>query len=208
MSFLKKFDAEFYPHLNGTPSPKKQASYPNIFQRADAFRLIFSSLELMKKTSYNIVETGTTRKIGNWNDGQSSYLFQEFLKEHSGNLKSVDINSENCNTARTLLDSTICNVYCDDSVNFLSTIDSAKVDLFFLDSYDVDWNNCDLSAAHHLKEFKTIENNLNPGTIIAIDDNTYIHGNRTGKGRDIFDYLQNKNILPIYDKYMIIYIWR
>ena len=208
MSFLKKFDAEFYPHLNGTPSPKKQASYPNIFQRADAFRLIFSSLELMKKTSYNIVETGTTRKIGNWNDGQSSYLFQEFLKEHSGNLKSVDINSENCNTAKTILDSTICNVYCDDSVNFLSTIDSAKVDLFFLDSYDVDWNNCDLSAAHHLKEFKTIENNLKPGTIIAIDDNTYIHGDRTGKGRDIFDYLQNKNILPIYDKYMIIYIWR
>jgi len=207
MSFLKRFDTEFYPHLNGSPSVKKQEAYPNIFQRADAFRLIFSSLELMKKSSYNIVETGTTRKIGNWNDGQSSYLFQEFLKEHSGNLKSVDINSKNCNTARTILDNNICNVYCDDSVNFLSTIDLANVDLFFLDSYDVDWHNCSPSAAHHLAEFKTIENNLKPGTIVAIDDNTYVNGHRTGKGRDIFNYLQSKNILPIYDKYMIIYIW-
>jgi hypothetical protein len=86
MSFLPKFNNSFYPYLNGNPSEKKKQVYANIFQRADAFRLIFSLLELKNKKSYNIVETGVIRNLGNWNDGQSSFLFQEFLK--SGSLVS------------------------------------------------------------------------------------------------------------------------
>lgn len=208
MSFLPKFNSNFYPYLNGNPSEKKKQVYPNIFQRADAFRLIFSLLEIKNKKIYNIIETGTVRNLGNWNDGQSSFLFQEFLKSHSGTLKSVDINPDACNVARSILDNSISSVFCNDSVSFLSTVNPAEIDLFFLDSYDVDWNNCQPSAAHHLNEFKTIENRLVAGTIIAIDDNTVLDGKRTGKGRDIFNYLESKNIFPIYDKYMIIYIWR
>jgi hypothetical protein len=207
MSFLPKFDQNFKPHLNGSPSKKKKLVYPNIFQRADAFRLIFSLLESNNKKLFNIVETGVIRKLGNWNDGQSTYLFQEFLKTHSGKLRSVDISSENCSVARTIVNNEISEIFCDDSVNFLSTINSTEVDLFFLDSYDVDWNDCSPSANHHLKEFKEIENNLTPGTIIAIDDNTFINGQLVGKGRDIFNYLESKNVLPVYDKYIIIYVW-
>jgi hypothetical protein len=73
---------------------------------------------------------------------------------------------------------------------------------------NVDWNNCQPSAEHHLNEFKSIESKLVSGTIIAIDDNIMLHSKRYGKGRNIFNYLESKNILPIYDKYMIIYIWR
>lgn len=208
MSFLKKFDKEYYSVLNGNPSPKKKESYPNIFQRADAFRLIFSELENKKKESFNIIETGTIRKIGNWNDGQSSYLFQEFLKINAGSLRSVDISESTCKIARSILDSNICTITCSDSVKFLSSIDLNNIDLFFLDSYDVDWNDCGPSANHHLQEFKTIEKNLKPGTIVAIDDNLIIKNKRTGKGRDIYEYLQSKNIFPIYDGYIIIYIWR
>lgn len=208
MSFIDRFEKEFYPLLNGDPSKKKKIAYPGIFQRADPFHLIFSILDKKQKDHYSIVETGVIRKAGNWNDGQSSYLFQEFLKTKSGTLRSVDINQENCDIARSMLDPKICQVTCNDSVNFLSTIDSNSVDLFFLDSYDVTWNNCDPSAAHHLLEFKNIEKNLQPGTIIAIDDNLILDGIRTGKGRDIYEYLKFKNILPVYDKYIIIYIWR
>lgn len=205
MSFLPKFNKDFYPLLNGTPSRKKTIAYPNIFQRADPFRLIFSYLEDMKKTSYSIVETGTTRKIGNWNDGQSSYLFQEFLKIHSGMLRSVDISENNCDVARSILNPSLCTVTCSDSVEFLSTINPSDVDLFFLDSYDVDWNNCTPSAEHHLKEFQTIEEKIKPGSIIAIDDNLILNGNRTGKGKLIYEYLKSKNISPVYDGYIIIY---
>lgn len=208
MSFLERFNKEFYPLLNGTPSEKKKATYPNIFQRAEPFRLIFSLLEEKKQDQYHIVETGTTRKIGNWNDGQSSYLFQEFIKVNNGTLRSVDINEVNCEVARSILDPKYCSVTCCDSVKYLLSIDPSTVDLFFLDSYDVSWSDCSPSAEHHLKEFKAIESKLKLGSIIAIDDNTVLNGTRTGKGRDIFEYLKSKNIVPIYDKYMIIYLWR
>lgn len=207
MTFLKRFDQEFYPLLNGTPSEKKKEKYPGIFKRADAFRLIFLELEKLNLSEYNIIETGVLRKLGNWNDGQSSFLFQEFLKTHSGKLRSVDINKENCNLAISSLDSNFVTIACDDSVNFLSTTDLTDVDLFFLDSYDVQWDNCDPSAEHHLKEFLAIEKSLTPGTIIAIDDNLVLNGERTGKGRDIYNYLKLKNITPVLDEYMIIYIW-
>lgn len=207
MSFLKRFNKEFYPLLNGNPSEKKKHTYPGIFERANAFRLIFSILEKKSAIEYNIVETGVLRKLGNWNDGQSSFLFQEFLKEYSGNLRSVDINEENCKLARSSLNSDIVTITCSDSVNFLSSIDLNNVDLFFLDSYDVQWNDCNPSAEHHLREFLAIEGKLKSGSIVAIDDNLVLNGERTGKGRDIYNYLKLKNIMPVFDEYMIIYIW-
>jgi predicted O-methyltransferase YrrM len=207
MSFLKKFDKEYYELLKGNVSEKKKLTYPNIAQRSEPFRLIFSLLEEKNKKSYSIVETGVIRNIGNWNDGQSSLLFQEFLKSRSGSIKSVDISIDACNIAKSFLDPTYAEVTCEDSVKFLSTINVESVDLFFLDSYDVVFKNDKNSAEHHLKEFMAIESRLTNGTLIAIDDNTYFNGDRSGKGRKIFEYLQAKNIYPIYDGYIIIYNW-
>jgi predicted O-methyltransferase YrrM len=207
MSFLEKFDEKYYELLKGNVSKKKKITYPNIAQRSEPFRLIFSLLEGKNKKSYNIVETGVIRNIGNWNDGQSSLLFQEFLKLHNGSIKSVDISIDACNIAISFLDPAYAEVTCDDSVKFLSTVNVEAVDLFFLDSYDVVFKNDKNSADHHLKEFMAIESRLAKGTLIAIDDNTYFNGNRSGKGRKIFEYLQEKNIHPIYDGYIIIYNW-
>jgi len=52
-----------------------------------------------------------------------------------------------------------------------------------------------------------IEPFLKPGVIVAIDDNSrLIETNlRTGKGRKIFEYLEQKGIYPIHDDYQIIY---
>lgn len=207
MNFIEKFDKEFYELLKGTPSEKKRRVYPNISQRSEPFRSIFKLLENKDQKSFNIVETGVVRNLGNWNDGQSSILFQEFLKHHNGSLMSVDIDPIACSLARSILDKNIVTVICEDSIKFLSTVNISKVDLFFLDSYDVVFKNDAASAEHHLKEFKTIEPFLSKGTIIAIDDNTYFQGVRSGKGRKIFEYLANKNIHPVYDGYIIFYHW-
>jgi hypothetical protein len=85
--------------------------------------------------------------------------------------------------------------------------DLAQVDLFYLDSYDVKWNNDSASAEHHLREFQTIEPRIQPGTVVAIDDNARFlnNGARTGKGRRIVEYLEFKGIQPLYDAYQIIY---
>lgn len=207
MSFLKKFIKEYYALLKGTPSEKKRRVYPNISRRSEPFHLIFSLLERKNKNYYNIVETGVVRNLGNWNDGQSSILFQEFLKYHSGILKSVDIDPEACSIAKSILDETVSEVICGDSIEFLSSLEISEVDLFFLDSYDVVFKNDEPSAEHHLKEFKIIEPKLSKGTIIAIDDNTYFNDKRSGKGRKIFEYLESKNILPVFDGYILIYVW-
>jgi hypothetical protein len=63
------------------------------------------------------------------------------------------------------------------------------------------------SAEHHLKEFLAIEKYMKSGVILAIDDNSFLfnENQRTGKGMLIYEYLKNKNILPVYDDYQIIY---
>ena len=95
-----------------------------------------------------------------------------------------------------------------DSVLYLATqLDLDCVDLFYLDSYDVKWNDDHASADHHLKEFQVIESYLKPGAMVVIDDNSrFLESNtRTGKGHYIADYLQAKGIQPLYDAYQIIY---
>lgn len=205
--FLNNYNEQYYNLLNIKIGWEKRSCSQNLYQRGDGFQIIFKLLEEQHKEKYSIVETGTLRNVGNWRDGQSSILFQEFLKTSSGSLQSVDINPEACAVSSNYLDPNYCTVTCSDSHKFLKTIDASTVDLFFLDSYDVRWENCDPSAAHHLEEFKIIEQQLKPGTIIAIDDNTFYKGVRSGKGRDIYEYLKSKNILPIYDEYIIIYQW-
>ena len=74
-----------------------------------------------------------------------------------------------------------------------------------MDSYDVEWSDDEPSATHHLNEFLVIEPFLK-NTVVAIDDNSFLtSGKRTGKGRKIFEYLEKKSILPVYDEYQIIY---
>ncbi|NQV77770.1 MAG: hypothetical protein HQ490_05375 [Lutibacter sp.] len=45
-----------------------------------------------------------------------------------------------------------------------------KIDLLYLDSWDVDWINPMQSAIHGLNEFSSILNSLRTGSIVLIDD--------------------------------------
>ena len=159
-----------------------------------------------KQNNFHIIETGTLRKDNNWWDGQSAKIFTDFVDKLQGSVKSVDINPKACQTASRIISSKNFLVENLDSIIFLQKIDKSNIDLFYLDSYDCEWHNDEASANHHLNEFKVIEPYLK-NCIVAIDDNTRLISNnkRTGKGRLIFDYLESKNIKPIYDNYQLIY---
>jgi len=207
MSFLPVFEKKFYSKLNLKTNWKKRNLTIDLYQRAEGYKLLFQKLESKKIDFYNFVETGILRKKDNWKDGQSTFLFQEFIKHHdeNGKIFCVDINEASCLAANKILDKKIVEIMCGNSLDYLPLISSKNVNFYHLDSWDVKWHDPDLSAAHHLQEFKIIEPNLISGTIVMIDDNSFLDGVRTGKGRDIYFYLKQQGKLPLYDKYQIIY---
>lgn len=208
MTWLTHYRDNYYDLLKPQVSGAKRGLVEGLYQRADGFNLVFAHLESLDYSEYHIIETGTLRNPGNWKDGQSARLFTEFVDYHSGSVRSVDIDPEAVAAARNAIASDSFESTCMDSVLYLATqLDLATVDLFYLDSYDVKWNDDHLSADHHLKEFQVIEPHLKPGALVVIDDNSrFLHSNlRTGKGHYIADYLQAKGIQPVYDQYQLIY---
>ena len=208
MIWQQQWQNEFRPRLDSPVSGAKRGLQEGLGLRADGFALMFDLLLRKSKSHYEIVETGTCRNPGNWKDGQSAVLFSAFVDSHGGRVRSVDIDPAAVERARTYVVSDRFTVTCSDSVGYLAAqADLHAVDLFYLDSYDVKWHDDSASAEHHLREFQTIEPFLQPGTIVAIDDNARFHDSdrRTGKGRRIVEYLDSKNKQPIYDHYQIIY---
>jgi hypothetical protein len=208
MTWLKHYRDNYYDLLNPQVSGAKRGLIEGLYQRAEGFNLVFAHLENQDQDQYHIIETGTLRNPGNWKDGQSARLFTEFVKHHGGSVRSVDIDPAAVASARGAITSDQFESTCMDSVLYLATqLDLDQVDLFYLDSYDVKWNDDHASADHHLREFQTIESNLKPGALVVIDDNSRFKdsGTRTGKGHYIADYLHAKGIDPVYDAYQIIY---
>ena len=141
-------------------------------------------------------------------DGQSARLFTEFVDLYNGQMRSVDIDSVACEAARNTIVSDKFSVALSDSVAWLKQqTDLDQVDLFYLDSYDVDWNDDTPSAEHHLNEFMVIEPYIRPGVVVVVDDNSrWVNNNRrTGKGRRVVEYLETQGHFPIYDEYQIIF---
>ena len=67
-------------------------------------------------------------------------------------------------------------VHTEDSVLFLSKLAAqfratgASIDLLYLDSFDLDWDNPAPSAAHHLKELAAISPVIRTDTLVVVDD--------------------------------------
>jgi hypothetical protein len=208
MTWLKHYRDSYYDLLNPQVSGAKRGLIEGLYQRAEGFNLVFAYLESREQTEYHIIETGTLRNPGNWKDGQSAKLFTEFVDYHGGSVRSVDIDPAAVDAARGDIQSARFTSTCQDSVEYLSAQpDLDRVDLFYLDSYDVKWADDHASAEHHLREFQAIEPHLKPGSIVVIDDNSrFLESNRrTGKGHYIADYLSAKGHEPMYDHYQIIY---
>jgi len=207
-TWLEHYRQHYYPQLNIQFENARGILAPGLYNRAVGFDIIFRLLLNQKQSNFTIIETGTVRTPNNWTDGQSAWLFTEFVDQHQGKVRSVDIDPQACDAAKSFITSENFSVALSDSVKWLKKQkDLNQVDLFYLDSYDVDWNNDTASAEHHLKEFQVIEPHLKPGCVVAIDDNSRWVNNhrRTGKGRAVVEYLEAQGHLAIYDEYQIIF---
>jgi hypothetical protein len=178
---------------------------PRLNKRSAGFQKIFDFLSACK--SPVIVETGTYREENNYEgDGCSTLLFDSFVDYHGGTVLSVDIDPKACELAKE--NTFFTEVIESDSVEFLGTLEG-KIDLLYLDSYNItDWNNDWAPAAHHLKELFAAKNCIKEGTLIVVDDNLKMpNGKRLGKGRLIYELMESLEIEPYFDEYQVGWVW-
>jgi hypothetical protein len=111
-----------------------------------------------------IVETGTSA----WGT-DSTRLWARYVQKFGGELWSVDLRREASQRMRGQLKGNV-HLVVGDSVEFLHGARYPKADLYFLDSWDVDWADPGPAAHHGYKEFQAIRNSLKIGDIVFIDD--------------------------------------
>ena len=145
--------------------------------RKTSFTKIFQYLDNIEGP-INIVETGCLRIKDNFKgDGQSTLLFDKYTqyREERSKVYTVDINPKATEVCKSIVSDNV-EIHTGDSVKYLTELmpkfkkDGKKVSLFYLDSFDVDWQSSDRSAAHHLKEITAIINYISEETLIVIDD--------------------------------------
>jgi hypothetical protein len=126
------------------------------------------ALKRLEGRAATIVETGSSA----WGTN-SSLLFDAYVNKYGGTFETVDIRVapsavlQNLCSPRTTL-------YRDDSVSFLKKWGdinpNKKIDLLYLDSWDVNWQNPNPSALHGLAELLAIFENLKEGSLLLVDD--------------------------------------
>jgi hypothetical protein len=145
--------------------------------RKTSFTKIFQYLDNINGP-INIVETGCLRKKDNFiGDGQSTLLFDKYTqcRGEMSKVYTVDINPNATKICKSIVSENV-EIHTGDSVKYLAELmprlkkDRKKISLFYLDSFDVDWQSSDRSAAHHLKEMATIFNYLSEETLVVVDD--------------------------------------
>jgi hypothetical protein len=182
--------------------------------RQDGFDYIFEYLKT--KNNPFIVETGCARQLDNYSgDGQSSLLFDKYIKEYGGYFWTVDISEESVNYSKSQMTSDNSVVTLGDSITKLKDLntillqDNNKIDFLYLDSFDAPRDNPEvlfLSALHHMYELTTIKPSLTSGALICVDDNWIDNDKLEGKGKIIFDYMQRLGIEPCAVGYQM--FWR
>jgi len=181
--------------------------YGKLARRKDTFRKVF---ELLNDKKAIIVETGTARTKDNWSgDGQSTVMFNQYIKMNYGTFISIDNSKQNIETAKKNIGPNfLTNFICEDSVKALNKLAQdesfPKIDLLYLDSFDLDVDNFHPSAMHHLKELTAITSKLKKGTIIVVDDNK--RDGKRGKGTYVQEYLEHIGATKIFDEYQVGFI--
>ena len=129
------------------------------------------ALQRLRGQEACIVETGSSA----WGTN-SSLLFDSYVSSFGGHFDTVDIRLEPSIRLRPLC----CRktrLHTDDSVVFLKRwakqYQNQKIDLLYLDSWDVNWFAPESSALHGLAEFLAISRNLHTGSLLLIDDTPY-----------------------------------
>jgi predicted O-methyltransferase YrrM len=180
-------------------------------KRQQSFELMIEHLRKCKTPL--IVETGVSRQEDNWfGDGMSTLIWDSIASELLGTVHCVDINPQHCRFARNK-----CGVrtmiWCSDSVKWLADKEkeyeklTRKIDLLYLDSYDIDIKNWHPSAQQHMYELAAIKGALRPGTLVAVDDNLIIDGEHIGKGTYVAEFMNKIGKEQIYKGYQWVFKW-
>jgi len=132
----------------------------------------------------------------------STYLFNEYIKKYGGRFWSVDTNEYLVYTHQNNMCSGTTLV-CNDSVKFINDWvkynNDKKIDVVYLDSYDLDWYNYHDSALHGLKEYTALLPSLKKGSLLLIDDTPrvpYWLDSRDKIYNDMSKFYDNNNYLP------------
>jgi hypothetical protein len=186
------------------------------------FQSFLEALRLLQERPSWIIETGSSA----WGT-DSSRLFDNYVASFGGTFWSVDIRLEpmlklkKSVTGKSILT-------CDDSVRFLQGwVDrhpGQKVDLVYLDSWDLNVSDPLPAAIHGLKEFFAIKPALRDGALLLIDDTpadikwlfeaqqdatskfNAVHGMIPGKGMLIELYLRGKpDVIKVSHRYQVLY---
>lgn len=119
------------------------------------------------------LETGASQ---NWDDGCVGYFFGKVVQSSKGKFVSVDNNYETHKKSIKLYDEFFKNLdvenYYEDSVSFIKNTE-VKFNLIHLDSWDLDLKNPLPSMLHGWREFESLKDKVNIGTIVVIDDNFF-----------------------------------
>jgi hypothetical protein len=127
-----------------------------------AFEIVIGEIN---GSAANIVETGTSA----WGT-DSTRLWDKYVTHYGGSFQSVDIRSEPAKRLKGQIGKR-SRLVVSDSIDFLNNdLPDEHIDVFFLDSWDVDWFNPLDSAMHGYKEFKAIVHRLKNGSILFVDD--------------------------------------
>lgn len=177
------------------------------------------AMRSLREQPARIIETGTSA----WGT-DSTRLWASYVDAFGGELWSVDIRSE----AGSALGGLGPNVHLEvgDSVQFLETFrerSGVKVELAYLDSWDVDWSDPFPSAAHGLAEWRALQPLLRAGSIVVVDDTPVSerlipadfriraeafrreHGVLPGKGAFVLlDLLERSDVEVLYHHYNLV----
>jgi hypothetical protein len=119
-----------------------------------------------------IVETGTMHG----SQGAFTLIFADLIKNWTGGrLITIDISEDHLNLSKqnTKEYSSVIEYILSDSVKYLESIShvSNKIDLLYLDSFDLDVTDPLPSEIHHLRELTAVYSNLSNNVLIGVDDN-------------------------------------
>lgn len=181
-------------------------------KRRPGFELLYDKVRRTENPL--IVETGCTRQPDNWfGDGQSTVVFNAMCDRHDGTLNSVDISEDACRFAKRLVGNRV-HIFCGDSVAWCHDAErmygkvGRKISVLYLDSYDLDTRNWHPSAQHHIYELLAIKGALEPGSLVAVDDNLIMeNGNHVGKGTYIAEWMSKVGKKMVYQGYQWIWEW-
>lgn len=172
-------------------------------KRKESFELMLEHLKTVNNPL--IVETGCARSTAGWEgDGMSTVIFDKYINMFGGELHTVDIDPQNVALSNTLV-SKKTTIHCSDSVAWLWEFNKLgrKIDLLYLDSFDINHQDPAPSQQHHLYELTAIVGSLRKGTMIAVDDNF----GDFGKGQLVKKFMEHIGNDMIHNGYQQIWKW-